>query len=103
MQDLTHDAQTGAKAYLVPSSMQAGNTTSNAPELAMTAPGSPSVLPVPETPDRLPMPENTGAQIPVSFPGNREKIAVQDAGRDGSVPWTNMHDVPAASRWKETS
>lgn len=39
------------------SSMSAGNTVADDPGLSMTAPGTPSVLPVPDAMDRLPMPE----------------------------------------------
>lgn len=103
MQDLTRDSATGAKAYLVPSSMQGGNTVAGDPSLAMTAPGSASVLPVPDKLDNLPLPEYTpGPQIPVSFPGKQPRAQVQSAGM-GNADWDDMHDVPAASRWKETS
>lgn len=55
-------------ASLVPSSMNAGNTVADEPALAMTAPGLPSVLAVPETTDRLPMPVLPTDRIPVNFP-----------------------------------
>lgn len=99
MQDLTNDPQTGKKAYLVPSSMQAGNTTYGDPGLAMTAPGSLSVLPVPEKPDVLPMPRfSEDGQIPVSHPGNRDKVKTSN-GPEGGGRWSDAH--PNASLWKE--
>lgn len=92
-------------AYLSPSSMQAGNTTAANPALAMTAPGSESVLPVAERLDVLPQPRWTNATpIPVSHPGMQERAPVQ-AARDGSGPgWTNAHDIPKTGNgWTETS
>ena len=53
-------------AILVPSSMAAGNTTSDDPQLAMTAPGSHPVNPGPDTKDHLPLPETSDAQIALS-------------------------------------
>ncbi len=102
MQNLTGSSR--YPAYLVNSSMNAGNTTADDPQLAMTAPGSTSILPVPERMDVLPMPQwSAGAQIPVSHPGQQQRVDVQSA-RDGSMPWKNAHDIPGdGSRWKETS
>jgi hypothetical protein len=102
VQDLSRDAQTGAKAYLVPSSMQGGNTVSDDPTLSMTAPGSVSILPVPDKTDHLPLPEWSGDKIPVSFPGDRDRVTVESASSGGGR-WQDAHDIPAASRWKETS
>lgn len=102
MQDLTGGSQTGAKAILVPSSMSGGNTVADDPKLSMTAPGSPGIMPLPDAVDHLPLPDHSGAEIPVSHPGVRDKVTVQSAPA-GSIPWTNMHDVPSASRWKETT
>jgi hypothetical protein len=102
VQDLSKTAA-GRKAYLAPSSMNAGNTTADDQQLAMTAPGSTSVLPVPDRMDVLPMPKWTNdGQIPVSYPGNRQRVTA-DKGGDGSAKWDSMHDVPAESLWKETS
>ncbi len=73
-------------ANLVPSSMQAGNTTAGDPQLAMTAPGSESVLPVPEKMDVLPMPKFTnGTAIPVSHPGSREKVTAASSRWGGAT------------------
>lgn len=103
MQDLTGKQGTGSMAVLVPSSMQAGNTTADRPSLAMTAPGSQSSLPVADKTDILPMPEWTDhARIPVSFPGAHDRVTLESADQ-GNATWTDMHDVPAASRWKETT
>lgn len=105
MQDLTRDAQTGAKAYLVTSSMSAGNTVSapDAAKRAMTAPGSASILPPSPTSDNLVnIPAVSDEKIPVSFPGTHDKVAIAQPVRDGGMPWTDMHDVPKGSRWKET-
>jgi hypothetical protein len=90
-------------APLVNSSMNAGNTTASNPELAMTAPGSESVLPVSERLDVLPQPRYTNATpIPVSHPGIHDRVA-HPAGPDGAGPaWTDAHQIPReASRWKE--
>ena len=103
MQDLTGSSK--YPAYLVNSSMQAGNTTSDDPALAMTAPGSTSVLPVADKLDVLPMPQWTpGPQIPVSHPGQHDRVTVV-GGRDGAGPgWTNAHDIPGDGHgWKELS
>lgn len=53
---------------LVPSSMNPGNTTYDEPQLAMTAPGSQSVLPrlKPNKMDVLPMPQASDGETPVS-------------------------------------
>lgn len=92
MQNLSE--QLASKAILVPSSMNAGNTTASNPELAMTAPGSESVLPVQERLDVLPQPRfSNGTPIPVSYPGVRQKVAVH-AGPDGAIGWTDAHDIP---------
>jgi hypothetical protein len=42
---------------LVVSSMNAGNTTADDRQHSMSAPGSPSVLPVPDRMDNLPLPQ----------------------------------------------
>ena len=100
MKDLSGSVQ----APLVNSSMNAGNTTASNPELAMTAPGSESVLPVSDRLDVLPQPRFTnGTAIPVSHPGIRDKVTVH-AGPDGSTGWTNAHDIPkdTAHPWRET-
>jgi hypothetical protein len=90
-------------AALSPSSMNAGNTTADDPKLAMTAPGSVSILPVPDRMDVLPMPQFTnGTAIPVSHPGMQERAQVQSS-RGGSIPWTDAHDIPGGGPWKETS
>ena len=68
---------------------------SSDPALAMTAPGSPSVLPVTEATDRLPLPVNSGPQIPVSTETDRvtgnprpsEGSAFGDAAYGNAVKW----------------
>jgi hypothetical protein len=91
-------------AALSPSSMNAGNTTAGDPQLAMTAPGSQSVLPVADKMDVLPMPQWTpGPQIPVSHPGMQERVQVQSA-RAGSIGWKDAHGIAGdGGGWKETS
>lgn len=87
-------------ANLVPSSMQAGNTTADDPALAMTAPGSTSVLPVPEKLDVLPMPRFTnGTAIPVSHPGSREKVTAASA-RWGGATYSSI--TTGGDRWEQT-
>jgi hypothetical protein len=104
MQDLTNDAQTGKKAYLVPSSMSEGGEVHFDPgNVQMTAPGSqPVSAPAPQwpgqAPETLPLPvDSLGTDpIPVSFPGDRERVTAQSAnagnGRFGLTPagrtWT---------------
>jgi hypothetical protein len=102
MQVLTGDSQTGGKAHLVNSSMSGGNTVCDDPSLSGTAMGSPGIIPLPDVVDHLPLPEISGPEIPVSHPGVRDKVAVQSAPA-GSAAWTDVHDVPSASRWTETS
>jgi hypothetical protein len=53
-------------AYLAPSSMEGGNLTSppEAAQLAMTAPGSPPVTPMPASPDQM-------SQVPLPRLGPR--------------------------------
>lgn len=75
---------------LVPSSMSAGNTVSDDPALAMTAPGSPSVLPVPESTDRLPQPS------PVAKP-RTTVVGGGGSSGPGSV-WEGFSD---SGRWTQ--
>lgn len=104
MRDLTRDAQTGAKAILVPSSMSAGNTVYDEPGLAMTAKGSPGVNNYAEVAkDVLPQPTwSNPDQIPVSHPGVRDRVMAPRAS-DGNNPgaWKDAHDIADPSRWKE--
>lgn len=109
MQDLSRDPQTGGRAYLVPSSMSAGNTIKNMDTagIEMTAPGSVSVLtPQSPTTDKvIRIPEPTDEKIPLPFAGTHGdagKPQPPDPGRDGAMNWTDMHDVPEASRWRQT-
>lgn len=60
-----------ANPNLVPSSMNGGNTVADDPGLSMTAPGSPSISPVPDVLDRLPLPVPSGPQVPVSTEQDR--------------------------------
>jgi hypothetical protein len=100
MQDLTHDPRTGGKAYLAPSSMNAGNTTADDHKWSMSAPGSESVLPVPDRLDNLPMPRFTnGAEIPVGHPGMQKKAS--PSAHESASDFKDVHGVPAASLWKE--
>lgn len=87
-------------AALAPSSMNAGNTTAGDPQLALTAPGSLSVLPVAEKMDVLPMPRWTNSTpFPLSHPGLQKKIT---PAQPETQPFPDVHGVPAASLWKET-
>lgn len=95
MIDLT--AQYGKKAILVPSSMAAGNTTSDNPELAMTAPGSHPVNPTPETTDHLPLPEASDGQIPLS--NSPDNIRPEPTPHPGG----GKFDLPSwTGSWKPT-
>jgi hypothetical protein len=103
MQDLTRDGSTGAKAVLVPSSMSGGNTVYDDPQLAMTAPGSPGVNNYAEVnADVLPQPQLPGDQIPVSHPGNRDRVTVK-SGAQGGGGYEDAHAVPSSALWKEMS
>ena len=84
---------------LCPSSMSAGNTICDSqPELAMTAPGSPSVnakVQLDMT-DTLPLPE-MGTQIPVGRPGGQQHAPVRHASHGGS--WGQAGG--SGSGWKQ--
>lgn len=95
MQDLTGQHP----AYLVPSSMSGGNTVSDDPNLAMTAPGSPGIMPMPDVQDNLPLPQDSGTQIPVSHPGQHGRVTAEGS-RPGMVPWKDAGG--SSGRWKET-
>ena len=107
MQDLTHDARTGAKAFLVPSSMSSGGEIHfDTGRIQMTAPGSqpvsaPSAEWPGQDPETLPLPVDSlpDREIPVSFPGDRERVTAQSA-QAGDGRWASVS--PAASLWKET-
>lgn len=72
MQDLTGKFT----AALSPSSMSAGNTTADDRAITQSAPGSASVLPVPDRMDNLPMPAWTNAEpIPLGHPGQQQKAS----------------------------
>jgi hypothetical protein len=104
VQDLTHDAKTGGRAYLIPSSMSAGGETHFDPDnIQMTAPGSqPVSAPAPQfpgqAPETLPLPlDSIGRDpIPVHFPGDQEPVEPKSVnagnGRFGLTPagrtWT---------------
>jgi hypothetical protein len=89
---------------LVNSSMQGGNTTADAPALAMTAPGSRSVLPVAEVLDILPMPEwSNDTPIPVSNMARSGRVPAP-AG-PGNGPGPVLHTpitVPSPPAGKDT-
>jgi hypothetical protein len=82
---------------LVPSSMSAGNTVATDPALSMTAPGSPSILPVPDALDRLPLPVNSGAEIPVSTERDRTE---GNPAPGGMGPWTDITETGNGG-WKQ--
>lgn len=82
---------------LVPSSMQGGNTVSDSASLSMTAPGSQSVIPVPETLDVLPLPRPSGAEIPVS--NQRDRVTGNPAP-GGTGPWTDITETGNGG-WKQ--
>jgi hypothetical protein len=85
-------------ANLVPSSMQAGNTTADDPQLAMTAPGSQSVLPVPDKMDVLPQPTFTNsAPIPVVHPGKQQHAPFAHGNRGNGT----FETISIGGTWKE--
>lgn len=85
-------------AVMVPSSMNPGNTTYDDPSLAMTAPGSQSILPAPEKKhiDVLPLPIASDGQIPLSnSPDNIRPLPAHPGGGTFDLPsWTGS--------WKPT-
>ena len=94
MQDLTGRVMSN----LVPSSMSAGNTTADDRKYSMSAPGSDSILPVPDAMDSLPKPSFTNSsQIPVGHPGQQESAAVQHS-RAGGAQWVTKEST--AGKWK---
>ena len=96
MIDLT--SKYAAKAVLVPSSMNPGNTTYDDPSLAMTAPGSQSILPYAEKKhtDVLPLPVASDGQIPLSNSPDNIKPPP-------SHPGGGKFDLPAwTGSWKPT-
>ena len=100
MQDLTGRFT----ASLVPSSQEGGNMIQqNLSEMTMTAPGSEPVAPLPDAVSGShPEINFSGPEIPVSHPGNRERVTAVSS-RPGSSQYTDAHDIPAGGRWKETS
>jgi hypothetical protein len=86
MQDLS--GRFAGKLNLVPSSMSGGNTLSEGGvvNLAMTAPGSPSINPHLGRVDILPQPQPAGPQIPVSNGANKPVPAGQPAGGSFGLP-----------------
>ncbi|MGH3302534.1 MAG: hypothetical protein ACRDOK_12780 [Streptosporangiaceae bacterium] len=89
-----------ASPPLVPSSMNAGNTTSDDPQLAMTAPGTRSVLPVPEQTDVLPQPE--------SIRQDRTVLVAADGGKASAAPESSPYRTDGGTyeqgpqgRWKQ--
>jgi hypothetical protein len=95
MQDLT--AKYAKIANLVPSSMSTGNTMSDDPSLAMTAPGSKTVNPKPDKLDNLPLPVASDGQIPLSnSPDNiRPKPTPHPGGGTFALP-------SYTGAWKDT-
>jgi hypothetical protein len=83
-------------APLVPSSMNATNTVSDNPALAMTAAGSPSILPWPDSTDVLPQPQ-TSASLEVN--PQRDRIDGNPAP-GGSGPWTDITETGNGG-WKQ--
>ena len=107
MQDLTHDAKSGGRAYLVPSSMSAGGEVHfDEKNIQMTAPGSQPVSAPSErfpgqAPEQMPLPVDSmtrPATIPVSFPGDQEKPAVATPVNDGNG---RFGVTPAGAVWKK--
>jgi hypothetical protein len=85
--------------------MQAGNTVADDPKLAMTAPGSQSVLPVVDTVNVLPMPRwsNEAAGVPDPLPVNYpiQSWEVPPPTDDGFRPsWKGTNESGAG--WKQT-
>jgi hypothetical protein len=77
--------------------MQGGNTVSDDPGLSMTAPGSASVLPEIDKLDHLPLPELPDSQMPVSHPGQRDKVTAPGGSRGGG----SFETITIAGAWKE--
>jgi hypothetical protein len=108
VEDLTRDPATGGKAHLVVSSGSGGNTVAGDPTLAMTAPGSPGVIPTPETMDHLPLPDLSNAApdrtvpdpIPVNWPLRAGESAPNPGGgfRDVFKSWTDTAGRPWAEK-----
>jgi hypothetical protein len=85
--------------HLVNSSMSGGNTVHDQPELSMTAPGTAGVNDYADVAsDHLPLPDFAGPQIPVSHPGQRERVKAEGASHGGGR--FDVITVPGA--WKET-
>lgn len=84
-------------APLVPSSMSAGNTTADDRKISMSAPGSPSVLPVADKMDNLPLPQPAGDQFPL---GSGDRVNAAHPGHGSGVSWSDTYNT--ARPWKET-
>lgn len=90
---------------LVPSSQEGGNLIqADLAETTMTAPGSEPVSPLPPALEGAhPVPNQTGGRIELSTPGDNPRPVVH-AGDDGRpTTFEDMHAVPAARMWKETT
>jgi hypothetical protein len=106
MQDLTHDAKTGVKAYLVPSSMsEGGEIHFDTGRIQMTAPGSqpisaPAAQWPGQNPEVLPLPDLSlpDREIPVSYPGDNPRPAVAGPVNAGNG---RFGLTPAGSLWKK--
>jgi hypothetical protein len=95
-----HDLTGQHLSSLVNESMNAGNTTASNPDLAMTAPGSESVLPVSERLDVLPQPRFTNpTPIPVSHPGIRDRVRTP-ARPEPAGAWRDVHDRDDGGGWR---
>ena len=84
---------------LVPSSMCAGNTTADDRQYSMSAPGSPSVLPVADKLDHLPLPEYSGSQVPVGHPGRQKHTEPASSAHGGGT----FDTITISGEWKEVS
>jgi len=83
---------------LVPSSMNSTNSLADDGHLAMTAPGSASVLHAVQPPsDNLPLPQPSGPAIPVS--NDHGRVQGNPAPSAGG-PWVTFGDDPA-SPWRQ--
>lgn len=95
MEDLTGRVMSN----LVPSSMHGGNTTADDRQYSMSAPGSDSVLPVPDRMDHLPLPNFTnGTAIPVGHPGQQQHVSTAHPD-DGAERWSEV-DL-GGRRWRQ--
>jgi hypothetical protein len=95
------DVLTGRyRAVLVPSSQSPGNTISDGSAWAMTAPGSPSINPLPDRRDQLPQPVLPDGQIPVNYPPRLGEVAHPHDGGFDAGTWRDVDN--SGGTWVQT-